>query len=109
MANEPTLREPEPWTPADDVKLASLKSQLADLECRRNASISNVQSALLRFFDKNCKSHTYSIRELVQLVCTYRFQLLDILSEGEYSNVMARRMHVEEQQDDDGGAGSDQK
>lgn len=83
------MTENKPWTLADEEKLKQMRAQIAELEAARNTSISEIQAQLLTFFNKECHAHQYDYRGIANLVSVHRWALIEILTGGAYSTLLA--------------------
>lgn len=79
------------WTLAEEEELRVAGTRLNELKRRRANSSGNVYNQLKLFVDRAVSSHDLSLGEIVQLIVSNRWELVDILTEGEYSTLIVFR------------------
>lgn len=77
------------WTLADEEQISNVRKQLAELEAARNRSYSETGEKLVKFLNNACHAHQYDYRGIAHLINCHRWELVEILTEGRYSSMIA--------------------
>lgn len=85
------------WTIEDEEDLRNAQLRLQDLKRQKDASIVRVFDRVDKFVDLKVTGHALGLRELVDWIMAQRWELVDILTEGEYAKLLQFRTIATEQ------------
>jgi hypothetical protein len=84
-------KHPVLWTVANEHDLRRAKEELDRLNEARRRSFESIHAKLTTFVDGAVSGHELSLRGIVQLIEDNRWHLVEILTEGDYSTMVANR------------------
>lgn len=87
------------WTLAEEEELHKADARVRQMMGERERSMAKVHADTLKFVDSSVPSHELDIRGIADFIAKNRWALLDILSEGRYSAMIAIIQNTEENND----------
>ena len=85
------------WNIESEEELRNAQLRLQELKKQKNMSTARVHDRLEKFIDDNVPYHDLSLSGINDLMTSRRWELVDILTEGEYAKLLQFRTIATEQ------------